>query len=38
MKRVVNKLEMMLAYCIIGLIIGALPLFLFIHAVTTIAE
>lgn len=38
LKRLVDKLETMLAYCIVGLMVGGVPLFLFIHAVTTVAE
>jgi hypothetical protein len=38
LKRLVDKAETMLAYCIVGLMFGGIPLFLFIHAVTTVAE
>lgn len=38
LRKLVDKLETILAYCIVGLMVGGLPLFLFIHAVTTVAE
>ena len=38
LKRLVDKAETMIAYCIVGLMVCGIPLFLFIHAVTTVAE
>lgn len=38
LKRLVDKLETMLAYCIVGLMFSGFPLFLFVHAVITVAE
>jgi hypothetical protein len=38
LKRLVDKAETMFAYCIVGLMVGGFPLFLFIHAITTVAE
>lgn len=37
-KRLVDKLETTLAYCIVCLMVGGLPLFLFIHALITVGE
>lgn len=38
LKRLVDKLETMLAYCIVSLMVAGVPMFLLIHAVTTVAE
>lgn len=38
LKRLVDKLETMIAYYIVGLMVAGVPMFLFLHAVTTVAE
>lgn len=38
LKRLVDKLETMLAFCIVGLTVAGVPMFLFLHAITTVAE
>lgn len=38
LKRLVDKLETMFAYCIVGVMIAGVPMFLLIHAITTVAE
>ncbi len=37
-KEIIDKIETLLAYCIIGLLFGGFPLFLFVHAVITVAD
>lgn len=38
LKRLVDRVETMIAYCIVGLMVAGVPMFLFIHAVTTVWE
>ena len=36
LKRLVDRVETMIAYCIVGLMVAGLPLFLLIHNITTV--
>ena len=38
LKRLVDKLETMLAYLIVACVFAGAPIFLLIHAITTVAE
>lgn len=38
LKQLIDRVETLIAYCVVGLMVAGVPMFLFIHAVTTVAE